>query len=150
MCLLPNCRYHIILTGDFKELLQKWEEFYFNYQHLVCLYTLFNYWYSGKLLSSGESSLIMCRGEFISTTNAEEWTPSLAKKRLLRRKYKKHLLSSIQRTKLAQTSGSVQGDRIEQVKKTKLDLELTKFVDCFLDGHGNFTSNLVSFKQKSL
>ena len=76
--------------------------------------------------------------------------PSIAKKRLLRKKYKKQLLSSIQKTKSTQTSGSVFADRIEQVKKTKFELELIKIVDCFLDGHGNYTSNLVSFKIKSL
>ena len=76
---------------------------------------------------------------------------SIAKKRLLRKKYKKkHLLSSFQKTKSTQTSGSVFADRIEQVKKTKLDSELIKNVDCFLDDHDNYTSNLVSFKIKSL
>ena len=76
--------------------------------------------------------------------------PSIAKKRLLRKKYKKHLLSSFQRTKSTQTSGSIFADRIEQVKKTKLELELIKIVDCFLDGHGNYTSNSISFKIRSL
>ena len=76
--------------------------------------------------------------------------PNIAKKRLLGKKYKKQFLSSFQKTKSTQTSGSVFADRIEQVKKTKFELELIKIVDCFLDGHGNYTSNLVSFKIKSL
>ena len=76
--------------------------------------------------------------------------PSIAKKRFLRKKYKKRLLSSFEKTKSTQTSGSVFADRIEQVKKTKFDLELIKIVDCFPDGHGNYTSSLVSFKIKSL
>ena len=75
--------------------------------------------------------------------------PSIAEKRLLRENYKTHLFSSFQKTKTTQTSGSVFADRIEQVKKTKIDLELIKIVDCFLDGHGNYDSNLVSFKTKS-
>ena len=41
-------------------------------------------------------------------------------------------------------------ERIEKVKKTKIELELIKIIDCFLDGHGNYDSNLVSFKIKSL
>ena len=41
-------------------------------------------------------------------------------------------------------------ERIEKVKKTKFELELEKVVHCFFDGHGNFDSNLVSFKKKSL
>ena len=76
--------------------------------------------------------------------------PSIAKKKLLRKKYKKQLLSSFQKTKSTQTSGSVFADRIEQVKKPKFELELIKFVECSLDGHGNYTSNLVSFKIKIL
>ena len=57
--------------------------------------------------------------------------PSIAKKRLLRKKYKKHLLSSIQQTKSTQPSGSVFADRIEHVKKTKFELELMKIVESF-------------------
>ena len=73
--------------------------------------------------------------------------PSIAKKSLLRKKFKKHLFSSFQKTKTTQTSGSVFAERTEKVKKTKFELELIKIVDCFLDGHGNFDSNLVSFKE---
>ena len=76
--------------------------------------------------------------------------PSIAEKRLLRKKYKKRLLSSFQKTKLTQTSGSVFAERNEQVKKTKFELELIKIVNCFLEGHGNYTSTSVSFKIKSL
>ena len=58
--------------------------------------------------------------------------PSIAKKRLLRKKYKKHLLSFIQKTKSTQTSRSVSADIIEQVKKIQLKLELIQTVDCFI------------------
>ena len=53
-------------------------------------------------------------------------------------------------TKSTQTSGSVFAERFEKVKKTKFELELIKIVDCFLDGHGIFDSNLVSFRIKTL
>ena len=76
--------------------------------------------------------------------------PSLAKKRLLRKKFKKHLFSSSQKTKTTQTSGSVLAERTEKVEKTIFELELIKIVDCFVDGHGNYDSNLVSFRIKSL
>ena len=49
-----------------------------------------------------------------------------------------------------QTSGSVFADRNEEVKKTKIEVELIKVVDYFLDGHGNYTSSLISFKRKFL
>ena len=52
-------------------------------------------------------------------------------------------------TKRTQTSRSVFAERIEKVIKTKFEFELIKIVDCFLDGHGSFDSNLVSFKDKS-
>ena len=41
-------------------------------------------------------------------------------------------------------------DRIERAEKTEFELELIKIVHCFLDGHGKYTSNLVSFKIKFL
>ena len=76
--------------------------------------------------------------------------PSIAKKRLLRKKFKQHFMSALQKNKSTQTSGSVFAERIEKLKKTKFELKLVKIVDCFLDGHGNYDSNLVSFKIKSL
>ena len=75
--------------------------------------------------------------------------PSIAKKIPLRKKYKNNLFSSFQRTKSTQTSGSVFAEKIEKVKKTKFELDLVKIVDCFLDGHCSYDSNLLSFKIKS-
>ena len=72
---------------------------------------------------------------------------SIAKKETLEEKStKKHLFSSFQKTQTTQTSGSVFAERFEKVKITKFELKLIKIVDCFLDGQGNFDSNLVSFK----
>ena len=59
-------------------------------------------------------------------------------------------MSALQKNKSTQSSGSVFAERIEKVKKTKFELDLIKNVDCFLDGHGNYDSNLVSLKIKSL
>ena len=152
MCFLPNSRYYIILIGNIKELLQKLDAFCFNYQHVDCLYTLLKYSFSDKIvIKSGQIFDNLQRVVHFNQQNrGVDRMPSIAKKRLLRKKYKKHLLSSFQKTKSTQTSGSVFADRIEQVKKTKFELELIKIVDCFLDNHGNYTSNLVSFKIKSL
>ena len=152
MCFLPNCRYHIILISNIKELLQKLDALCFNYQHVDCLYTLLKFSFSGKIVvKSGQLFDILQRAVHFNQQNkGVERISSIAKKILLRKKYKKHLLSSFQKTKSTQTSGSVFADRIEQVKKTKFELELIKIVDCFLDGHGNYTSNLVSFKIKTL
>ena len=50
MCFLPKCRYHIILIGIVKELLQKLDAFCFIYQHADCLHTLFKYRFTGKIV----------------------------------------------------------------------------------------------------
>ena len=74
---------------------------------------------------------------------------SIAKKRLLRKRLKQHFLSALQKDKSTQTSGSVFAERIEKAEKTKFNFELKKVVDFFLDGHGSYDSNLVSFEMKS-
>ena len=145
MCLLPNGRYHIILIGNIKDLLQKVDAFCFNYQHVDCLYTLFKDRFSGKIVvKSGQLFDNLQRAVHFNQPKRRVYRlPSIAKKRLLRKKYKKHLLSSFQKTNSTQTSESVFADRIEQVKRTKFETELLKIVACFLDGYGNYS--IVSF-----
>ena len=41
MCFLPKCRSQSIQIGYIKELLKFLDSFCFNYQHVDCLYTLF-------------------------------------------------------------------------------------------------------------
>ena len=102
-----------------------------------------------KSLSRVENFLTICREHFNSTTKQRSGeSTSSANKRLLSKKYNKHLLSSFQTTKSTQTKGSVFADRIEQVKKPNFELELLENVDCFLYGHGNYTSYLLSFQKK--
>ena len=151
-CFLPSCKYHILLYGNVEELLKKLDTSCFTYQHVDCLYTLFKYRFSGKVIAkSGQVFDNVQRAvDFNHRNKGVDRMPSIAKKRLLRKKYKKNLFSSSQKTKTTQTSGSVFAERIEKVKKTKFELELIKIVDCFLDGHGNFDSNLVCFEIKSL
>ena len=74
LCFLPNCRYQIILIGKIKELTQKMDAFCFNYQNVDCLYTLFKYRFSGKSVVKSGLLLIISRGQFMLTTNTEEWT----------------------------------------------------------------------------
>ena len=126
MCLLPNCRYHIILISNIKELLQKLDAFCFNYQHVDCLYTLFKYLYSGQIVvKKGQFLENLQRTVHFNQQNCGvDRMPSIAEKRLLRKKYQKQLFSSFHKTKSTQTSRSVFADRIEEVKKTKFELEL--------------------------
>ena len=150
LCFLPNCRYNIIiLLGNVDELLQKLGTFCFPYQHVDCLHTLFRYHFSGK-------NAVKCRQlfdilqravHFNQQNRAVDRMPRIAKKILLKKKFKKHLFSSFQKTKTTQISGSVFAERIEKVKKATFEWELIKIVDCFLDGHGNYDINLVSFEK---
>ena len=91
MCFLPNCRYHIILIGNNKELLQKLDAFCFNYQHVECLYTLFKYRFIGKIvIKCGQLFDYLQRAVHFNQQNrGVERMPSIAKKRLLRKEYKK-------------------------------------------------------------
>ena len=145
-CSIPACKYHIVLLGNVQELLKKLDTFCFTYQHVDCLYTLFKYRKvnakSGQVFDNVQRAV-----DFNHRNRGVDRIPSIAKKRLLRKKYKKHLFSSFPKTKTTQTSGSVFAERIEKVKKTKFELDLIKIVDSFLDGHGNYDSNLVSFKK---
>ena len=151
-CFLPTCNYHIVLLGNVQELLKKLYTVCFTYQHVDCLYTLFKYRFSGKIIAkSGQVFDNVQRAvDFNHRNKGVDRITSIAKKRLWRKKYKKHLFSSFQKTKTTQTSVSVFAERIENVEKTKFEFELIKIVDCLLDGHGNFDNNLLYFKIKSL
>ena len=151
-CFVPACKYHIVLLGNVQELRKKLDSFCFTYQHVDCLYTLFKNRFSGKVIAKSGPVFdnVQRAVDFNHRKRRVDRKPSIAKKRLLRKKYKKHLFSSFQKTKATKTSGSVFAERNEKVKKTKFELDLIKIVDCFLDGHGNYDSNLVSFKIKSL
>ena len=133
MCFLPNCSYQKIPLHNIKELLQKLDAFCFNYQNVDSLYTLFKYRFSGKIVVMiGQVFDKLQRVVHLNQQNrGVERMPSIAKKKLLRKKYKKHFLSSFQKTKSTQTSRSVFAERIELVKKAKSEIELIKIVDCF-------------------
>ena len=93
VCFLPNCRYHTILVGNIKELLQKLDAFCFNYLHVDCLYTLFKYRFSGKIVVKSEQlfDILQREVQFNHQIRGVDRMPSIAKKRLLRKKYEKHL-----------------------------------------------------------
>ena len=153
-CFLPACKYHIILLGETGELLHKLVTFCFTYQHVDCLYSLFKYRFSGKIIAKSEDVFdnVQRAISFNRGNKGVDKMSSIAKKRLLEKslKFKQHFMSALQKNKSTQTSGSVVAETIEKVKKTKFELELRKLVECFLDGHANYDSNLITFKIKSL
>ena len=109
---LLNFWYGNILIDNIKDLLQKLD---FNYQHVDCLYTLFKYRLIGKIVvKSGQLFENLQRAVHFNQQNkGVDRMPSIAKKRFSRKKYKKLLLSSFQKTRSTQTIGSVFADRTE-------------------------------------
>ena len=82
------CKNHIILLEKVEELLKKLDTFCFTYQHMDCLYTLFKYRFSGKnFAKSGQVFGNVQRAvDFNQRNNGVDRMPSIAKKRLLRKK----------------------------------------------------------------
>ena len=108
-CFLPACKYLIILLGNVEELLKMLDTICFTNQNVDFLYTLFKYRFSGKVIAeSGQVFDDVHRAfDFNHRNKGVDRMPSIAKMRLLSRKFKKHLLSSFQKTKTTQASDSV-------------------------------------------
>ena len=117
-----------------------------------CLYTLFNYRFSGKIIAkSGQVFDNVQRAiDFNHRNKGVDRMPSFAKKSLLRKSTKNICSAPFKRQNQRRPVVQCLQKELKKLKKTKFEFELIKFVDCFLDGHGNFHSNLVSFKIKSL
>ena len=95
-CLLSACKFKIILPRNVQELLKKLDFFCFTYQHVDCLYTLSKYRFSGKVIAK---SLITCNEQLTLITETRESTECRAlQKSHLRKKIKKRLLTSFQKT----------------------------------------------------
>ena len=81
-CFLTACKYHIILLGNVEELLKKLDICCFTYQHVDCLYTLFKYRFSGKVIAkSGQVFDSVQRAvDFNHRNKGVDRMPSIAKK----------------------------------------------------------------------
>ena len=90
-CFLPACKYHIVLHGNVQELLKKLDTFCFTYQHVDCLYTLFKYRFSGKVIAKRGQVFdnVQRAVDFNHRNKGVDRMPSIAKKRLLRKKVQK-------------------------------------------------------------
>ena len=154
-CSVCNCKFHNSLLGNaslLEELLKNSEKFCFIYQHVDCLYTLFKYRFCGNVIAkSGQVFDNVQRAvNFNHRNKGVDRRPSIAKKRLLRKKEQKAFIPFLPKEKKTQSSSSVFAEGVEKVKKTKSESEIIKIADCFLGVHSIYDSNLVSFKIKSL
>ena len=89
-CFSPACKYHIILLGNVQELLKKLDTFWVTCQHVDSLYTLFKYRFSRKVLANkGQVFYNLQRAvDFNQRSKGMDRMPSIAEKRLLRKKFK--------------------------------------------------------------
>ena len=106
-CFLPACNYHNILHGNVEELLKKLDTLCFTYQHVDCLYIMFKFRFCGKVTAKKGKVFdnVQRAVDFNHRNKGVDRTMSIAKKRLLRKKFREYLFSSIQKTKTTQASG---------------------------------------------
>ena len=106
-CSVSDCKFHIILFGNVEELLEMLDTFCFTYQDVDCLYTLSKYRFSGEVIakSGQEFDKVQQAIDFNNRNKGVDRLSSIAKKRLLQKKYKKHSFSCFQKTKITQING---------------------------------------------
>ena len=74
--------------------------------------------------------------------------PSVAKKRLLRKKFERHYLCSNQKLASTQTIDSDFLERVRKGQNSKYEYDLLKLFDCFIDGYGFEINDHVNFSIK--
>ena len=81
-CSLFAYKHHIILLGEIEELLHKLYKFCFTYQHLNCLYTLFKFRCSGKIVAKSRNVFdnVQRAISFNQRNRGVDKMPSIAKK----------------------------------------------------------------------
>ena len=79
-----------------------------------------------------------------------ETMPSIAERRVLRKKFKRRYLCFNRKHASTQTIGSAFLERVRKRQNSKNEPDLLKIFDSFVDGYGFVNSDLVSFSMKSL
>ena len=147
-CSLGNCKFNIILNGtSFSQILQRLDKYQCIYQEIDCLYTLYKHRFVSSIVtSSGEVfNQLSCGVQHMLRWKGAKKTPSVSRKRLIRKKFKKHYLSSEQKLASTQTLGSAFLDRIRKIQNSKYEFDLFKVFDCLIDGYGSVNSESVNF-----
>ena len=106
-CSLGNCKFHIILIGtSLSQILQRLDKYQYIYQEIDCLYTLYKHRFFSSMSHQVGKSSLSCEVQHSLRWKGAEKTPSVSRKRLVRKKFKKHYLSSNQKLASTQTLGS--------------------------------------------
>ena len=76
------CKNHIVLHGNVQELLKRLDKFCLTYQHVDCLYTLFKYRFSGKVIAKSGQLFdnVQQAVDFDHKNKGVDRMPSIAKK----------------------------------------------------------------------
>ena len=150
---MENYKFLIILIGSsFDQILQRLDIFLFTYQIIDCIYTLYKYrLYSNVISSIGEvfNQLDRAVHHKLKWKGAEK-IPSVAKKRLFRKKFKQHHSCSNQKLASTQSIDSDFLERVRKVQNSKYEPDLIKITDCFIYGFGFVFSDHVNFSKKNL
>ena len=147
-CSLGNCKIHIILiVTSLSQILQRLDKYQYIYQEIDCLYTLYKHRFFPSVVPSSEEvfNQLSCGVQHNLRWKGAEKTPSVSRKRLVRKKFKKHYLTSNQKLASTQTLGSAFLDRIRKLQNSKYETDLFKTIDCFIDGYGSVNCERVIF-----
>ena len=122
-CFLPACKYHIVLLGNVQELLKKLDSICLNYQHVECLYTLFKYRLCGKVIAkSGQVFDNVQRAvDYNHRNKGVDRMPSIAKKRLLRKRTKNNCSALFKRQKQRRPVVKCLQKELKQLKRLNLN-----------------------------
>ena len=150
-CPIENCKSHIILISDsVEDILEKLDNYFYTYQTVDCLYTLFKHqFYNTLVVRKGNVfNQLVTAIKHNSDLKCVEKMPSIAKKRLARKRFKQHFMRSGQQSVSTQTLGSVFMDRVHSIRNSKYEADFLKIIDCLLDGHGSIDSANMTFELK--
>ena len=102
-CPVENCKFHLVLIGSsLDQILQRVDKYHFTYQIVDSIYTLYKCRFYSKIISSkGEVFNQLNRAvEHNLKCRTPEKLPSVAKKRLLRKKKSKDIIFVLLRSLL--------------------------------------------------
>ena len=120
----------------------------FQYQTVNCLYTLYRYQFFGQTMD--EAGLVFTQLKRAVQHKSENKfvvkLPSVSKKRLSRKKFKRDVLRAEQRNASTKKLRLSFFNRIQTLKNSKYESKLIKIVDCLQDGHGIIDNPMLYFE----
>ena len=117
------------------------------YHEIDSLFTLFKHRYQSSFLTSRWKVLIQPNRTVQHNLRwkGAEKMPSIAKKPLIWKNYKRHYLISNQKLASTQIYGSAFPDTIRNVQNWTYESDFLKIIDCFIDCHDDVNSDYISF-----